>query len=596
MNKLFLNKDTNLIDYSTWITGTTGSTNGTGPSPSFWNQYSLNNTLNERVLETDPWGIQSVCWRALSGNTQSGNVYGGFNITAAANSYQLVPVDKTKTYRFSCWIKRKNVVAGQGYVYFGLWAMSGITSRNSIIATPTYSTTNNPYPILTSPTQTNVIFPENEWRLCVAHLRPYTTPTGTTLHTNTGVYQPNGTKLTTGMTIRDYIMISDTYNVGIRASTPFNVPSGTSVSGCFLYPRIDLVDGTEPSIAQLLKAEKDNKLVSYEQNTNMLDLSSWIDGTTGSTAADLTTSFTQYTSNSTNYRFLGTDPFNNNSIIWEGFGNTSDATAGFQSTGPAEGILIDNTKTYRFSIWNRLVLTGQSIANRYYFGYNPRKGVSADFSFHTNLSTTGISNSYYFLPALSPVETYFQLNEWKLCVGYLLPSTTSPFSFNSSLVPKIYNLTGGTDYTSIYNYYSSGSTTGVYMRVMMPYQSTLHMQAVYPRIDLVDGTEPSIEELLNNIKRYNIVMDNISYTTTTTTTVLSCYSQTLYYSTVETLACESNIPNSMSTDTATFATATKLYVGAGCNTVADVGYWSNKSMERYWNGSTLSAATECEPE
>lgn len=246
--------DYNLTGYQNWIDGTTGSISGVVDYSTRYTEYADNGTLNRRILETGPFGDQVVCWQALSGSSQYGNVFGGFNMAATSTNYQGISIDNTKTYRVSMWIKRKNVTSGQGNVYFGIWALSGGT-REYITSTPTYIYTSNPYPISTSATQTNNIFPENEWRLCVAHLRPYDTLTGTTLHIDTGVYKPDGTKITTGLTLSDYIFSSETYETGLRVSNPYNIPRGSTATGYFLYPRIDLCDGTEPSITALLSNE-----------------------------------------------------------------------------------------------------------------------------------------------------------------------------------------------------------------------------------------------------------------------------------------------------------------------------------------------------
>ena len=155
----YLKIDKNLLDYSSWKSDDIGAC-GTAGTNNYFKDYTIGGVgLNIRFTGTTMFNEQDVIW-ALTGNTLTGNTYGGFNMVEG--NFQYVYVDNTKDYRFSIWIN-KSVVTGTGNVYFGCWNTSGTTAqliRNN--STGAYN--KNQYFISTTPAQTNVIFPQGEWR------------------------------------------------------------------------------------------------------------------------------------------------------------------------------------------------------------------------------------------------------------------------------------------------------------------------------------------------------------------------------------------------------------------------------------------------
>ena len=138
-----------------WVNGQSGSTTN-------WYMYSNNGTYSKQIIDTDPYGYQSVVWETYAGPSQSGNLYGGFNMPASEADYQTI--DTSKTYRFSVWVNRKIVDnTTPGDFYFGLYATTG-TTRVNVINKIAGTTTNNAYFTIISPLISLTHLPQDQWR------------------------------------------------------------------------------------------------------------------------------------------------------------------------------------------------------------------------------------------------------------------------------------------------------------------------------------------------------------------------------------------------------------------------------------------------
>jgi hypothetical protein len=216
--------NTSLISTSSWADGQTGSVTG----------YTANETVsteNARVLATDPWGNSNVVWETRASG--DGNNDGGWN----SNYYS---VDRTKLYRFSIWMRRTSSTSG-GTFYFGLYGNTGIARLD------TGATEFNPYWDCSSPSA----YTQNEWYLFVAHCYPFGT-TFTGRHPDSGYYTTTGVKSNWNACNigGDVKMLSDTTQLLHRAYHFYCGDNTTRLQ--FAYPRIDLCDGNQPSIGELI--------------------------------------------------------------------------------------------------------------------------------------------------------------------------------------------------------------------------------------------------------------------------------------------------------------------------------------------------------
>lgn len=217
------------------------------------------------------------------------------------------------------------------------------------------------------------------------------------------------------------------------------------------------------------------------------DYRNWADGQTGSIGK-----FVQYSSH--NRRTNGDDPWGNTTPLWEVWTDTTGAYGGIYYTA----VPIDNTKLYRMSFWERRVTNGDILTGKHYFGLN---GYGATNGVYVR-DTGGLTTNPYFR---NLAHTSLPINVWTLWVGHVWPAGSGLGGRHPD--SGIYKLTGY--WTSITDdfVWHADTTTGR-PRTLSIYQGdstvnpALH-QTVYPRIDICDGTEPTIEQLINGFDAHN---------------------------------------------------------------------------------------------
>lgn len=215
--------ETNQLDYSTW---TVGNTSATG--------FSRNGSSSENLIETGtgPFGEKTALWKAYNTDSTS-NADGGWNTSQ-------FPVDLTKMYRYSVWVKRNNNTNGRFYLgcrgYNSGGSNIGVRRRNAT------TTTTNPYfwSNITS-------FTSNVWYLIVGHVWPYGTGTGSN-HVDSGRYTIDSGRV--GGISLDYVWLANTAKANHRSYLYY--ATDANQIQWWAYPRVDIVDGTEPSIDELL--------------------------------------------------------------------------------------------------------------------------------------------------------------------------------------------------------------------------------------------------------------------------------------------------------------------------------------------------------
>ena len=216
-----------LINMSTWTVGIGGATG--------YNANGNPTSENERFSGTNPWGDTDIIWGSFpSGN---GNDDGGWN-TPYFN------IDNTKLYRFSVWVRRTSATFG-GTFYLGMYANGSGSRRmdNSAAEGNAYWHCSGTGSLT-----------QNVWYLFVGHVYPWTT-TYTGKHPNTGYYLINnpvkqgeidGCNIGTGD-----LKWSSNSTTGIHRTYHYYCADNTTRLQ-FYDPRVDLVDGTEPTIYELV--------------------------------------------------------------------------------------------------------------------------------------------------------------------------------------------------------------------------------------------------------------------------------------------------------------------------------------------------------
>lgn len=217
-NKKSFIEDKNILNLSSWVVGE-GAISG----------FSLNGstTENYRIITTDPWGDSNIIWEARPDATSGAD--GGWNGST-------FPIDNTKMYRFSVWVRR--TVTGNGSFYLGLY---GYGSTNGVLHRDNVSTNN------TNPYFWSGGISAGEWRLVVGHVWPANSGTGS-IHEDSGQYTISGGRIAN--ISRDYVWRTETTTSMHRSYLYYSTDINTRQQ--WIYPRVDVVDGSEPSIGELL--------------------------------------------------------------------------------------------------------------------------------------------------------------------------------------------------------------------------------------------------------------------------------------------------------------------------------------------------------
>jgi hypothetical protein len=222
------------VDSLTWATGSGGFT-GYGQNG--------NTGENERVIDTNPFGNSDVVWETRASG--DGNADGGWN-------GDTISIDRTKLYRFSVWVRRTSTTGG-GTFYFGT---AGGSECPNALGTSTQMC--NPYWHCGSPGSLT----QNQWYLVVAHIFP-TSYTSTTPHPDTGFWTTAGSKV---MGINQCNISGGDLKWGASSDSTYHRTyhyyCGDNTTRLqFWNPRIDICDGTQPTINGLLTNQL-NKLDS----------------------------------------------------------------------------------------------------------------------------------------------------------------------------------------------------------------------------------------------------------------------------------------------------------------------------------------------
>jgi hypothetical protein len=190
---------------------------------------------NQRSAAANPWGQTGVIWGSFP--LGENNDDGGWNTTN-------FNIDNTKLYRFSVWVKRTSSTSG-GTFYFGMYAGGDGSRRmdNSAVEGNAYWSC-----IGTGGLTQDV------WYLFVGHVYPYNT-TYTGRHPDTGYYfvnnpvkqgDVNGCNIGTGD-----LKWSSNSTTGVHRTYHYYCVDNTTRLQ-FYDPRVDLVNGKQPSINELV--------------------------------------------------------------------------------------------------------------------------------------------------------------------------------------------------------------------------------------------------------------------------------------------------------------------------------------------------------
>jgi hypothetical protein len=236
---------TNLLNsyVSPWAYGNVTSNINSGRMSSQWQPITSDYSTyleNSIVYDRDPWGKANLVWKAQPKDaTTVSSADGGWN-------GPLISIDNTKTYRFSFWINRK--VWGTGTYYVGAHGYNSSVQNMGLINRTSGGSNNTNYYFTAFNPSTDAL-PQNVWQLVCHHVHPVGSGVGSN-HPDSGYYL-----LSTGIGGKrvygnDAVWTPNTSGAQFR--TYLYYASDNQAVQQWLYPRVDVVDGTEPTVQELL--------------------------------------------------------------------------------------------------------------------------------------------------------------------------------------------------------------------------------------------------------------------------------------------------------------------------------------------------------
>lgn len=224
-------------------------------------------------------------------------------------------------------------------------------------------------------------------------------------------------------------------------------------------------------------------------NSNYSGLTEWVEGSGSMSSWDLPPS----TNASSNIREYAPDPFNGSSIVWKAYddgpGDMQPWEGGFY---PESGttLSIDTSKDHRYSIF---VKQHANKDGTFYFG--PSNQSTPQWAVLNQISGAHSTNAYFKANEDNP-----EVDEWYLWVGFINASGTPTGSQNYPDFAGIYSMDGVRQTENFTEW--TFSSTAVYQHLRVIYYAdgtndgAIGASFWHPRIDALDGNEPSIKDLL----------------------------------------------------------------------------------------------------
>lgn len=206
--------------------------------------------------------------------------------------------------------------------------------------------------------------------------------------------------------------------------------------------------------------------INYCSAQNLLNMEDWKIGQ-GSTGV-----FKQNGQDIENIREWGDGPDGKRAILWKA---APEGRANDDGGWNADPIGIDHTKMYRFSVWMKKTNSTSGVS---YFGCLNVQ----------DLNGNPADNPYFFAGQLP------ELDKWYLLVGYVHGSG----DYSKINLGGIYDGTTGIKVSSISDFKFATNSLTTFHRTYLYYDPNVDDRQYFyaPRIDVVNGNEPSVESML----------------------------------------------------------------------------------------------------
>lgn len=226
-----IDQSVNMLDIADWVVGT----NGTQTGKTVWS-HNGGTTESAIINGPGPYG-PTLLWKSVS--TGGNDASGGWNTD--------FDVDETKRYRFVCWYRREDLV---GSAYLGCHR-DNTSNLNGAVNT-------NPYFYSISGSALSSLGVEvGDWFMIVGHL--YESSYNGAGNSEAGLYNASGERIASGLNFK---MSPGTTRQRHRAY--YYYASEVGATQYFAEPRVEVVDGTEVPLSDLIDAHLKGQLKAVE--------------------------------------------------------------------------------------------------------------------------------------------------------------------------------------------------------------------------------------------------------------------------------------------------------------------------------------------
>lgn len=442
----------NLLDSSAW-------TQGTGNLPGF-TQYG-GDSNNSRELGSDPYGGVSTLWKAMA-PAQGPGQSGGWD------SDYVTVADKTKTYRFTVWVKKEGVLTGQnvGKTKFGFYSTSSLyggLQAKSVDGT-----------FLSNANFFNDFLPDiNKWYLMVGYVHGSDYPD--TSQIDGGIYDA-----ATGLMV---MPVTNEFKFGGPADqlkSRFHLFGAYDVGNSQYLWNPTLYETTDPQMPSVTTMLAQSMNASSVTTQNLMPTDSWIPGVPTTNLSDFNVSggATQ------NFIEEQANPFGVQDAIWRATPAGTYKWLGFKTKQQFTSAQIDISKDYRYSLWVKVTVSGKIVSTFIAdgTGYNFER---PDGSLNARLSINDDSN----IP---------DTGKWYLMVGFIKGiNSTSNYDNIAGFYDVVNSNTRVQPLVQQTGRFNPADPNVTFIFGQQFYATTTAHEALFynPRLEQVSGQEPTIAQL-----------------------------------------------------------------------------------------------------
>lgn len=221
-----------------------------------------------------------------------------------------------------------------------------------------------------------------------------------------------------------------------------------------------------------------SNLSNEQLEVNNIGYSNWVVGNTSATGFSINGS-----TDENEIVRITDDPWGNESVAWECRGQSENGPDGGWNGSRFD---IDNTKTYRFTLWYRRVVQGTGSPGSFYLGTRGYDITASNIGVET-LAGDNRTNPYFEI-------TDVDQSDWALVVAHIHPSGYSGSTHSDTGV----YLANGTKLSNVVTDFRwVPLNTGSQLRSYLFYNQNGQtiQQMMLPRVDVVDGSVPSLSDL-----------------------------------------------------------------------------------------------------